>query len=660
MSRNTIAVCIVKMDENFQSDSVKAITRRASERGLSVEIYNSFEDLRNDDPHDKGEESIFELIDYRHLYGIILFPEKIKSSRVNDMIIKYAKKHKIPIVSIDREIKDCISITFDYSKAFEKIVEHLITVHNCKSFYMMAGMRDNKFSDERIEAARNVIRKYGYELTDDDIGYGDFWELPTRTELNKYLDSGRPLPDAIISANDSMAMIICDELGKRDIRVPEDVIVTGFDGIEAEKYAFPRLTTAETDLESAGHIAVDSIMLCANGSVPGHIVVSFNTRFSQSCGCCPVTTGGVNGIMQRLYNELTMVKRFNHLMSAMLTRMSTADNILDMISLIEHYRSFFPDYKDIYVCLRRSEAMIDDELDKKLVIPDDFSDSKSAEICDRQMVLLYEDHLGWKTEKPLKLFRLRDVLPDRASVLTEYKNMVFLPLHIQDRVFGYVAVSLKPYEVDYNYFELEYFSRNLSQAMANVLATIRIKKTNESLRAMNVKLGELSETDYLTGVSNRRGFFKKIEENMKNGEYEGFLLASVDLNGLKTINDKFGHHKGDRAICAMADILCEMREETGYCARFGGDEFAFCAFYKKFDEGADVRFINELKKRVEEYYNTHKTDYYFSASAGAVSVRISEADNLDKLFKLADEKMYEDKVAFHRAHKEFDRRKAGS
>ncbi len=196
--------------------------------------------------------------------------------------------------------------------------------------------------------------------------------------------------------------------------------------------------------------------------------------------------------------------------------------------------------------------------------------------------------------------------------------------------------------------------------MANVLATIRIKKTNESLRAMNVKLGELSETDYLTGVSNRRGFFKKIEENMKNGEYEGFLLASVDLNGLKTINDKFGHHKGDRAICAMADILCEMREETGYCARFGGDEFAFCAFYKKFDEGADVRFINELKKRVEEYYNTHKTDYYFSASAGAVSVRISEADNLDKLFKLADEKMYEDKVAFHRAHKEFDRRKAGS
>ena len=91
MNKGVIAVCIVRMDENVQTDSIKAITQRAEEQGLYVEIYNSFVELHKHDLHDKGEESVYDIIDYKHLSGIILFPEKIKSEAINEKIIRNAK-----------------------------------------------------------------------------------------------------------------------------------------------------------------------------------------------------------------------------------------------------------------------------------------------------------------------------------------------------------------------------------------------------------------------------------------------------------------------------------------------------------------------------------------------------------------------------------------
>ncbi len=657
MARNTIAVCVVKMDENFQSDALKAITKRAAERGLNVEIFNSFDDLVNNDLHDKGEESIFELVDYRHLFGIIFFPEKIKSGRVNDNIFKYAKSHNIPLVAIDREIKGCISITFDYKKAFEDVVEHLITVHGCKSFYIMGGMRNNSFSDERIEAALKVIAKHGYSVPEENIGYGDFWEYPTRTEMKKFFESGRPLPDAFIAANDSMAMVICDELHNHGVRVPEDCIVTGFDGIEAEKYAYPRLTTAETDLERCGYIAVDSILGCeTSGDGSRHVTVPFHTRFSQSCGCKPTNLSSVNGGLQELYNALTDMKLYNNMMSSMLTRMSATDNLVDMIKLVDRYRNYFTDYRDIYICLRRSVVMTDPELADKLSFPDDDQSLSSEEGADRQMVLLLENHLDHETQYPLEVFRLRDLLPNRNEILKEEKNLVFFPLHIQDGVYGYVATSIRPHEWEYRYYQMAYFTRNLSQAISYVLATIRIQQSNQELKNANKLLGDISETDYLTGLNNRRGFFARFDKIKKNPLYSHVAVASIDLNGLKRINDKYGHAEGDKAICRISDVLKKLMDGDCICARFGGDEFSLCRFGNSEDVGED--FKQRFDELMNEVNRTEKPEYLFSASFGLVTAPLSETDTLDKLLNKSDEKMYAEKAEFHRTHKEFEKRRA--
>lgn len=653
MVKDTIAVCIVRMDEDVQADSIKAITERAEAQGLKVEIFNSFVDLTSNDLHDKGEESVFDLLEYKHLCGIILFSEKIKSEALNDRIVKYAKNHNLPLVCIDRFVPEAtVSITFDYAHAFEEIVEHLIDVHDCKSFYVMGGFKGNSFSEERINAARRVIERNGLELSEENIGYGDFWETPCRWEMEKFFKSGRPLPDAFIAANDEMAIIICDELQKRGIRIPEDVIVTGFDGIEREKYALPRLTTAETDIERSGFLAVDTIVSLNRESkdVRNHYVVPFHTRFSQSCGCEPILYNSASEKIKELLNNLMETQRFFSFMEKMVVGMTHRDNLIDMMGEINFFLYLMADYDDMYICLRDDVVEIDERVTNNLVYLDDtlkINDVKNA--SERKMVLLWEYHRGNEPIFPLTVFKMRDIVPDREKVAAKLHNMIFVPLHIQDKVYGYMMVGAEPHKRAYRSYELNFLASSLSQSLESVIQTIKIKRVNDKLQIANEQLAALYVTDPLTGINNRRGFYQKIDEKRRIKAYTNVMMVSIDLDGLKKINDKYGHIEGDRAIRAIAQIVFDMTNEDSVCARFGGDEFNYCLLMTNNDEKAIEDFKTRFQKKIDLYNQGNEEHLYdISASCGAEISVLENGTRFDELLISADNLMYVEKELHHK------------
>ena len=94
----------------------------------------------------------------------------------------------------------------------------------------MAGLPDNPFSIERVDAYRRVLKEHQIPFEEDHVLYGEFWEAPAKRALRSYLDAGGEVPEAFICANDTMAVTVCDELVERGVRVPQDCIVTGFDG----------------------------------------------------------------------------------------------------------------------------------------------------------------------------------------------------------------------------------------------------------------------------------------------------------------------------------------------------------------------------------------------------------------------------------------------
>jgi len=158
------------------------------------------------------------------------------------------------------------------------------------------------------------------------------------------------------------------------------------------------------------------------------------------------------------------------------------------------------------------------------------------------------------------------------------------------------------------------------------------------------KLKALSFVDELTGVYNRRGFMKLIEQQilLANRTKKGLCLMFIDLDGLKSINDQHGHKIGDMALQETADILRTTFRRSDVVARMGGDEFVILMIEGL--DASDVIIKGRLKKSLEQR-NRQKTksDYQLSLSMGLIRYHPDQPSTVEELLELADASMYQDK-----------------
>lgn len=170
-----------------------------------------------------------------------------------------------------------------------------------------------------------------------------------------------------------------------------------------------------------------------------------------------------------------------------------------------------------------------------------------------------------------------------------------------------------------------------------------LAKMVDSLKRHIDYINSLAYIDSLTKIGNSLAYNKKIEElsaNIKD-EKADFALFVMDLNGLKKVNDTFGHEMGDVLIKNAADII-SVAFEKGCCYRIGGDEFAAVV------EGKSEAEINGLLQKLEDEmsrFNDGKTEIYRQVhiAVGASAYRHGEDKEFADVFRRADSAMYEDK-----------------
>lgn len=163
------------------------------------------------------------------------------------------------------------------------------------------------------------------------------------------------------------------------------------------------------------------------------------------------------------------------------------------------------------------------------------------------------------------------------------------------------------------------------------------------LKKMEEKLHTLSITDSLTGLYNRRGFFIMADKHIKMARRmnSALLLFSIDLDGLKEINDRFGHQEGDLALIATANVLKATYRDSDVIARIGGDEFVVIQI------GADGKNIDVITARLLENIEHHNAignrNYRLSISFGMSWYYPESPRSIDELLANADKMMYEQK-----------------
>lgn len=154
-------------------------------------------------------------------------------------------------------------------------------------------------------------------------------------------------------------------------------------------------------------------------------------------------------------------------------------------------------------------------------------------------------------------------------------------------------------------------------------------------------------TDDLTGLRNRRGFITLAEQQLKMARAHrseaSLMLAFVDIDGLKQINDRLGHEAGSDAICDAAHILRTTFREVDVIGRLGGDEFGVLVLDASKDNEATM--LRRLNENIQALNQENLNPYRLSLSIGVIEVNPNGADTIEDLVDKADGAMYEHKRA---------------
>lgn len=155
------------------------------------------------------------------------------------------------------------------------------------------------------------------------------------------------------------------------------------------------------------------------------------------------------------------------------------------------------------------------------------------------------------------------------------------------------------------------------------------------------KVKYFSEFDTMTGVYNRRAGFEKLSHLYKNAGKKScqISICFIDINGLKDVNDFFGHDSGDELIISVITGIKKSIREKDFVARLGGDEFLI--IFEELDQDKAELIWDRI---LGEYINdTEDRDYIISVSHGIETFKCDSEENIDKVINLADEKMYQEK-----------------
>lgn len=244
---------------------------------------------------------------------------------------------------------------------------------------------------------------------------------------------------------------------------------------------------------------------------------------------------------------------------------------------------------------------------------------------------------------PSRLLVPRGLLPrDRRTTMVAY------PLYFREHQLGVMLFEMLKNDGDFYETLCSQISSALKTSMlfdARKRAEERLHRTLEELERSNEKLENLSQTDDLTGLYNRRGFISFAEQALKLAARmnKSGVLIFADLDGLKTINDQHGHEEGDEAIRKAAALLRSNFRTSDIVARLGGDEFVVLAVESSFD------FIEQLRKRLDAQMAAHNASsgkpYALSMSMGAAPLEELRNADLEELLRRADQYLYEEKRA---------------
>ena len=570
-----------------------------------------------DNAKDKSEYAIFELPDLTTFDGLLVQGNQIVLQRVREELEERILKTGIPAVSIGCPMDGCTMIRIENQRAQHDITEHVIRKHHARRLVYITGILDNSCPEakQRRDGFMDACEENRIPRENIQIIEGNWLNAAGKKVARDWLRAGKKLPDAFISANDEMALGIIDVLKDNGIRVPGDVIVTGFDNLLTAELASPRLSTVATDYGAENYAAMDILIGLIDGTEKRSAVLfNYNVVCSESCGCRENARPGL--VRDKYFQQTKFLRRFYTLQDQMAEELFEANNLPDIAGIVSRNKEIYG-CDDIFLCFNDYYY---DNFDKDQWMQD-------SERFGREMILATQrkDGPDCDDSECFTRFPTRDLLP--AEYLSQERFLIFYPLHYNTYSIGYIALDgiseaakLNLHESIFNFLEI---------AIENV-------RKKELLRQFNGILDNLYVHDALTGLYNRFGFnrFAQATFDKLMARDGSVQIMFTDMDDMKVINDTYGHDLGDEALKATSRILQECCGPEDFLMRYGGDEFVMIA------GGKNPRLKEQILAAAEKYNETSGNPFRLGMSIGIYRTEKKDGKTLEECLKEADEMMY--------------------
>lgn len=528
--------------------------------------------------------------------------------KYNEFMDQFENMHK---VSISIPLKGCTNVLLDgYSSSFN-LCEHLIA-HGYKKFGVIKGPDQTTESISRYRGTMVALLTHGLMLSHSISG--DFSKESGYNGAKVLLDQGI---DVIICANDQMALGAYQAIYERGLTIPKDIAVVGFDDIEQAKLQDIPLTTVRQPFAEMVRSAYD-ILRCNTYEDIHHLG---EIKIRESCGCDRVVIDALSEhSLTKLYMNKYQESIFEYNQTLMIH--DKFDRVDTKVKLNDALADYLSETNgcEFHLCLFEGKSILIEN-------PSDF---------------VYPTWMNYQfgyingNILPNCRYITSNGLPQEIFKISKSKSLLIYPVNQYNLSYGYIVTDAKTAK-----------NKTFTSLRREIINALNRIDMFDQIHQYSNQMAQLASIDVMTSMLNRRGFFSIVEKDYyhKLSLQKTPAIIFCDVNGLKKINDNYGHATGDRMIVDTALILKNVFSQYTI-ARLGGDEFII--YIDECNEDQLDALFKNLEYEISMFNNQSGNPFQLSLEAGMAIISENNQMPLEELISQADKMLYIKKGRNHK------------
>jgi len=224
---------------------------------------------------------IYQLIEQVNFAGLICESGLLGHRAGSDAVVRFLSRFRLPCVSLGLDVPDIASVIVDDTIGMTQLMEHLVTDTACRRFAFVQGLDGDMFSMERERIFRKVLAQHGRQIDESLFVRGNYDVFDAYKVVEQMLRASGDV-DAIVAANDTMALSAARAASAAGLSIPRDIVVTGFDDVPDATRISPALTTVRQPLVELAEIGIARLLeLITDTPTGARPVISPERRLSQ-------------------------------------------------------------------------------------------------------------------------------------------------------------------------------------------------------------------------------------------------------------------------------------------------------------------------------------------------------------------------------------------